>query len=64
MGQSQGICGNVARKAVRASLFIEPTATRIIHLDMLREWLMPQLQDDIPELIYQQDGAHRTSIMK
>jgi hypothetical protein len=36
---------------------------RTIHLDMLREWLMPQLQD-IPELIHQQDGAHRTSIMK
>jgi hypothetical protein len=37
--------------------FIESTVTGIIYLDMLREWLMPQLQDDIPDLIYQQDGA-------
>jgi hypothetical protein len=25
---------------------------------------MPQLQENIPDLIYKQDGAHRTSIMK
>jgi hypothetical protein len=44
--------------------FIESTLTGIIYLDTLREWLMPQLQEDIPDLIYKQDGAHRTSIMK
>jgi hypothetical protein len=37
-------------------LFIEPTVTGIIYLYMLREWLMPQLQD-IPDLINQEYGA-------
>jgi hypothetical protein len=32
--------------------FIESTVTGIIYLDMLREWLMPQLQEDIADLIY------------
>jgi hypothetical protein len=44
--------------------FIESTVTVISYLDTLREWLMPQLQEDIPDLIYKQDGVHRTSIMK
>jgi hypothetical protein len=37
--------------------FIESTVTGIIYLSTLIEWLMPQLQEDIPHLIYQQDGA-------
>jgi hypothetical protein len=36
--------------------FIESTVTGVIYPDMLREWLMPQLQN-IPHLIYQQGGA-------
>jgi hypothetical protein len=36
---------------------IESTVTGIVYLDVLHEWLMPQLQEDIPDLIYQQDGA-------
>jgi hypothetical protein len=38
-------------------LFIESTVTRVIYPDMLREWLMSQLQENITHLIYQQDGA-------
>jgi hypothetical protein len=37
--------------------FIESTVIGIIYLDMLREWLIPQLQEDIQDLIYQSDGA-------
>jgi hypothetical protein len=32
------------------------TVAGTIYLDMLREWLKPQLQENIPDLIYQQDG--------
>jgi hypothetical protein len=38
--------------------FIELTVTGIIYLDILREWLMPQLQEEIPHL------PHSTFIMK
>jgi ribosomal protein S1 len=30
--------------------FIESKVTGIIYLDMLREWLMPHLQEDIPDI--------------
>ena len=31
--------------------------TAINYLDMLQLWLMPQLQEDIVDFIFQQDGA-------
>jgi hypothetical protein len=31
-------------------LFIVSTVTGIIYMDMLREWLMPKLQEDIPDI--------------
>jgi len=37
--------------------FAEPTVTDINYLDMLQLWLMPQLQEDSEEFIFQQDGA-------
>ena len=37
--------------------FAEPTVTGINYLDMLQLWLMPQLQEDIVDFIFQQDGA-------
>jgi hypothetical protein len=37
--------------------FAEPTVTGIIYLDMLQLWLMPQLQEDSEDFIFQQDGA-------
>jgi hypothetical protein len=30
--------------------FVESTVTGIIYLDILREWLMLQLQEDIPDI--------------
>jgi hypothetical protein len=47
----------MSRGKLHGPFFIEPTVTGVICLDMLREWLMPQLQEDIQDLIYQQDGA-------
>jgi hypothetical protein len=38
-------------------IFLEFTVTGIIHLCMLHKCLNPQLHQDIPHLIYQQDGA-------
>jgi hypothetical protein len=46
----------VSREKLYGPFSIESTVTGIIYLEMLREWLMPQLQKDIPDLIYQQDG--------
>jgi len=37
--------------------FAEPTVTGINYLDMLQLWLMPQLQEDSEDFIFQQDGA-------
>jgi len=37
--------------------FAKPTATGINYLDMLQQWLMPQLQKDSAIFIFQQDGA-------
>ena len=37
--------------------FAEPTVTGINYLDMLQLWLMPQLQEDSKDFIFQQDGA-------
>jgi hypothetical protein len=39
------------------SLFTEPTVTGINYLDMMQLWLMPQLQEDTEDFIFQQDGA-------
>ena len=37
--------------------FAEPTVTFVNHLHMLQLWLMPQLQEDSGDFIFQQDGA-------
>jgi hypothetical protein len=37
--------------------FAEPSVTGINYLDMLQMWLMPQLQEDSEDFIFQQDGA-------
>jgi hypothetical protein len=37
-------------KQYRSFFFIWSTVTGIIHLDMLRERLLPQLQEDIPDI--------------
>jgi hypothetical protein len=37
--------------------FAEPTVTGFNYLDMLQLWLMPQLQEDNEDVIFQQDGG-------
>jgi len=36
--------------------FVESSVTWVIYFDMSRELLMPQVLDDVSDLIYQQDG--------
>ena len=44
-------------KSTDLFFFAEPTVTGINYLDTLQLWLMPQLQEDIVDFIFQQDGA-------
>lgn len=37
--------------------FVEPTVTSINYLYMLQLWLIPQLQEDSKDFIFQQDGT-------
>ncbi|KAJ6658220.1 hypothetical protein lerEdw1_001487 [Lerista edwardsae] len=37
--------------------FVENTITGFIYRDMLSEWLLPQLDEAVPDFILQQDGA-------
>ncbi|KAJ4446633.1 hypothetical protein ANN_13330 [Periplaneta americana] len=39
------------------SFFLEPTVSGHSYLDMLGQWLMPQLESDSAHFMYQQDGA-------
>ena len=44
-------------KVYRPFFFAESTVSGINYLDMLQLWLMPQLQEDSEDFIFQQDGA-------
>ncbi|GFG39802.1 hypothetical protein Cfor_10577 [Coptotermes formosanus] len=46
-----------SRKVYGPFFFAEPTVTGINCLDMLQLWLLPQLQEDSEDFIFQQDGA-------
>jgi hypothetical protein len=37
--------------------FAKSTVTVTSYLDMMQQWLMSQLDDDIDDFTYQQDGA-------
>ena len=50
-------CAVSSCKVYGPFFFAEPTVTGINYLDMLQLWLMPQLQEDSEDLIFQQDGA-------
>jgi len=39
-------------------LFTKSTVTGTSYLDMLQEWLMPQVEDDSDDFIHQQDGLY------
>ena len=50
-------CAVSSCKVYGPFFFAEQTVTGINYLDMLQLWLMPQLQEDIVDFIFQQDGA-------
>jgi len=50
-------CAVSSCKAYGPFFFVEPTVTGINYLDMLQLWLMPQLQEDSEDFIFQKDGA-------
>jgi len=50
-------CAVSSYKVYGLFFFAEPTVTGINYLDMLQLWLMPQLQEDSEDFIFQQDGA-------
>jgi hypothetical protein len=37
--------------------FVENTVSENVYLDMLTNYAIPQLQDRLPNIIFQQDGA-------
>lgn len=48
---------NFSERSFRAFLFREPTTTGVSFLDVLQQWLFPQLQDNGPDnFIWQEDG--------
>ena len=50
-------CAVSSCKVYGPFFFAEPTVTSINYLDMLQLWLMPQLQEDSEDFIFQQGGA-------
>lgn len=50
-------CAISRHKVYGPFFFAERTVTGHTYLDMLTEWLMPQLEEDLPNAIFQQDGA-------
>ena len=50
------ICALYRRKVYGPFFFVEANITEMTYLDMLQEWLFPQLQGE-PNFIWQQDGA-------
>ena len=51
------ICAVSSCKVYGPLFFAEPPVTGINYLDMLQLWLVPQLQLDSEDFIFQQDGA-------
>ncbi|PNF26462.1 hypothetical protein B7P43_G15373, partial [Cryptotermes secundus] len=48
----------ISKKKVYGPIsFAEPTVSTMIYLDMLEDWLMPQLNEDINDYLLQQDGC-------
>jgi len=51
-------CAISSVKVYGPFFFAEPTVTSISYLDMLENYLMPELQEDMDtDVIFQQDGA-------
>ena len=50
-------CAVSSTKVYGPFFFAEHTVTSPVYLDMLQQWLIPQLQEDSRDFIYQEDGA-------
>jgi hypothetical protein len=50
-------CAITHEKVYGPFFFFGKTITGISYLDMLQQWLLPQLEEDSPDFIFQQDGA-------
>lgn len=50
-------CVLSCEKVYRPFFFQETSVTRVIYLNMLNKWLMPQLYEDSSNFIFVQDGA-------
>lgn len=50
-------CAVSKSKVYGQILFAETTVTGILYLDMLYQWLFSQLEEDLENLVFQQDGA-------
>lgn len=50
-------CAVSKSKVYGPFFFAEKTVTGIAYLDMLEHWLFPQLEEDLEDLVFQQDGA-------
>jgi transposase len=50
-------CAITQMKIYGPFIFMEDTVTRMTYLDMLQQWLIPQLDDDSNNYLFQQDGA-------
>jgi hypothetical protein len=47
----------ISNKKVYGPFFIDNTVTEMSYVDMLRNYMMPQLHEDSRDFIFQQDGA-------
>jgi hypothetical protein len=51
------ICAIYNKKVYEPFFFTKSTVIGTSYLDMLQEWLMPQVEDDSDDIIHQQDGT-------
>ena len=47
----------VSKKMYGPSFFAESTVIGTFYVDVMEEWLIPQIENDIGDFIYHQDGA-------
>jgi hypothetical protein len=55
-------CAISHRKICGPFFFTEATVTGATYLDMLEQWLLPQLEEDTVDFIFQHDSAPRITI--
>ena len=50
-------CGLMHNQIIGPFIFAESTITANIYLDMLKHYVVPQLEEIQPRVVFQQDGA-------